>query len=556
MKQALILLLLVPTITFAQSKKKIKKQQEKARKEAEAFTKQLVSNLKGHVYFLADDKLQGRRTGTEGERLAMNYIAEQYKKIGLEAKGDKNSFIQPFEINEGKSYAQSALSINGESLKNGEDYFPLSFSAHKTINGAVVPVMREKGGIWFYDVKDLLDENKNNPHFDINDELKKEADKTAKKGSPALFIYNSGKEADNIQYNKHDTALSKSIPVVYITLKGMEKYLKNKNVTYKIAGSISIDEQKRTGHNVVAFINNNAANTVILGAHFDHLGFGEDHNALDTFHAVHNGADDNASGTAALIELSRILKDKGPKNNNYLFIAFSGEELGLYGSKYWLENPTVNISSNYMINMDMVGRYDTARKLVIGGYGTSPVWSEAIATTANPFNLKIKTDSSGSGPSDHAAFYRKDIPVLFFFTGSHTDYHKASDDADKINYDAQAAIVEYITALISNIDNKGKLTFLKTAEQQMGKSSKFTVSLGVIPDYGYTGTGMRIDGVSPGKVAEKAGLQAGDILLQLGDYKFVDVMSYMTALSKFKKGDKTTLKIKRGTEEKSYEIEF
>ena len=209
-----------------------------------------------------------------------------------------------------------------------------------------------------------------------------------------------------------------------------------------------------------------------------------------------------------------------------------------------------------MINMDMVGRYDTARKLVIGGYGTSPVWSEAIATTANPFNLKIKTDSSGSGPSDHAAFYRKDIPVLFFFTGSHTDYHKASDDADKINYDAQAAIVEYITALISNIDNKGKLTFLKTAEQQMGKSSKFTVSLGVIPDYGYTGTGMRIDGVSPGKVAEKAGLQAGDILLQLGDYKFVDVMSYMTALSNFKKGDKTTLKIKRGGEEKSYEIEF
>jgi aminopeptidase YwaD len=269
---------------------------------------------------------------------------------------------------------------------------------------------------------------------------------------------------------------------------------------------------------------------------------------------IHNGADDNASGTAALIELARMLKKSAPKNNNYLFISFSGEELGLFGSKYWLEHPTVDVQPNYMINMDMVGRYDTAHKLTIGGYGTSPVWSRVLGT-ANT-GLVTKYDSSGSGPSDHAAFYRKDIPVLFFFTGSHSDYHKATDDADKINYEGEKQIVKYVYNLVSSLDDKGKLAFLKTREPDMGRSTKFTVSLGVLPDYGYTGTGVRIDGVSPGKLAEKIGLKAGDILLQLGDYKFVDVMSYMQALSKYKKGDKTKLTIKRGNEEKIFDIEF
>jgi hypothetical protein len=249
-----------------------------------------------------------------------------------------------------------------------------------------------------------------------------------------------------------------------------------------------------------------------------------------------------------------MLKKNTPGNNNYLYIAFSGEELGLFGSKYWLETPTIKIQPNYMINMDMVGRYDTARKLTVGGYGTSPTWSEVVHT-ANP-GLVIKLDSSGSGPSDHASFYRKDIPVLFLFTGSHNDYHKATDDADKVNYEGQKQVVQYVYNIINATDSKGKLAFLKTREPDMGKSTRFTVSLGVIPDYGYTGTGVRIEGVSPGKLAEKIGLKSGDILLQLGEYKFVDVMSYMQTLSKFKKGDKTKLRVLRGKEEKDFDIEF
>ncbi len=326
------------------------------------------------------------------------------------------------------------------------------------------------------------------------------------------------------------------------------------SATLQVDITVRLTEKKRPATNVAAFINNGAANTIVIGAHYDHLGFNEDKNALDTGHVIHNGADDNASGTAALLEIARLLQQKSPVHNNYLFLHFSGEELGLLGSKYWIENPTMTGSINYMINMDMVGRYDTSHKLTVGGYGTSSKWSNIWKAINTP--LAVKFDSTGSGPSDHASFYRAGIPVQFFFTGSHPDYHKASDDADKINYEATAQIVTLAYQIMGITDSLPKLDFIKTTEPQMGRSTKFTVSLGVIPDYGYSGTGMRIDGVSPGKLAEKLGLKAGDILLQLGDYKFVDVNSYMQTLSKFKKGDQTELRIKRGAEEISIPVAF
>src|SRR5690606_10352109 len=193
----------------------------------------------------------------------------------------------------------------------------------------------------------------------------------------------------------------------------------------------ALSEKKRTGYNVLGYIDNDAATTIILGAHFDHLGYGEDGNSRHTAHelSIHNGADDNASGTAALIELAKKLKQSKAKNNNYLFIAFSGEELGLYGSKYFTENPTIDLkTTNYMINMDMVGRLsDSTKSVTIGGYGTSPAWSSVISAVPGS-SIAVKIDSSGTGPSDHTSFYRKDIPVLFYFTGLHTDYHKPSDD--------------------------------------------------------------------------------------------------------------------------------
>jgi len=547
MRPLFMLLLLLPLVALAQTRKE-RKAQEKADKET-------LANLKEHVMFLADDKLEGRRAGSAGELLAMQYISEQFKKNGLEPKGT-NGYVQEFDIDEGRQLTddKNRLTINGKALEPKTDYYPLAYSANGAAEGEASLDLGEKGEPWFFDVKDVLEENKNNPHFDIGDAIKKEARRDKERGATALVVINRSKAVDNIQFNKNDTAAPLLLPVVFITADGFKKYFTDANATYKITLQVNIAPKKRKARNVAGYIGFNAPQTVILGAHFDHLGYGEDGNSLDGPGQIHNGADDNASGTAALIELARLLQHTTAHNNNYLFIAFSGEELGLFGSKYWLEHPSMNIVPNYMINMDMVGRYDSARKLTIGGYGTSPTWGTVLNAITDT-GLVVKFDSSGSGPSDHASFYRKDIPVLFFFTNSHSDYHKATDDWDKINYAGELKIVKYVNRVIDATNDKGKLSFAKTRDQE-ARNMALPVSLGVMPDYGFTGTGMRIDNVSKGKLAERLGLQPGDILLQLGDYKFVDVMTYMTALQHFKKGDKTVLRIKRGTEEKTIDVQF
>jgi hypothetical protein len=552
MHRFLLLAILVPSLLLAQSKRKKLRIALEKEKQERIF---LISNLKKHIEILASDSLEGRRTGTKGEMLAMEYLSSQYKIIGLEP-ANSSKYVQEFEFDEGKSYkeANTYLKVNDNLLNAGEDYFPLAFSKVGAVKSNASAALKESGEVWICDLKDILEENKTNPHFDIEEIIKKKADKVSSDGATALILFNSSTSVDNVSFNKKDKAVATAIPVVYVNYSAFKKYFKDIVTTNKIDFKIAFKAAKRKVHNVIGFINNNATNTVVLGAHYDHLGYGEDKNALDTFQSIHNGADDNASGSAALLELARLLRHSNYKNNNYLIIHFSGEELGLIGSKHWLEEPTINISKNYMINMDMVGRYDTTHKLNIGGFGTSTVWGEVLPMLST--SLITKFDSTGSGPSDHASFYRKDIPVLFFFTGSHSDYHKVSDDFEKINYDGEADIVKYIYNIVAATDQKGKLDFTKTAEPAMGKNSKFTVSLGVIPDYGFGDTGVRIDGVSGGKLAEKIGLQVGDVLLELGEYKFTDVMSYMQTLGKFKKGDKTTLQIKRKDEVKEFEIVF
>jgi aminopeptidase YwaD len=539
-------LLLVPFLGLSQSKRKL-------RIEAEKQKLALISNVQSHIGYLASDALEGRRTGTAGAAAAMDYLVKQYEQMGIAPKGT-SGYLQKFEINEGLQIDTGTyFLVNNKSLRLEKDFFPLATSASVQISGNPAMALQEKGQPWFADIKELLEENKTNPHFDIEAWIKKEVSTAATKGASAYIIYNTSNTIDNIQFNKNDKSAAFSIPVIYLTQSGLQHFT-DPSATLQVGLAVRLVEKKRSASNVAAFINNGAANTIVIGAHYDHLGYNEDKNALDTGHVIHNGADDNASGTAALLEIARLLQKKSPARNNYLFLHFSGEELGLLGSKYWIENPTMTGSINYMINMDMVGRYDTSHKLTVGGYGTSSKWSQiwkAVSTS-----LIVKFDSTGSGPSDHASFYRAGIPVQFFFTGSHPDYHKASDDADKINYEATAQIVTLAYQMMGITDSLPKLDFIKTTEPQMGRSTKFTVSLGVIPDYGYSGTGMRIDGVSPGKLAEKLGLKAGDILLQLGDYKFVNVNSYMQTLSKFKKGDQTELRIKRGTEEINISVSF
>ena len=521
--------------------------------------KTAVTNLQTNISYLADDKLEGRRTGTNGEKLAYEYISNEFLKAGLAAHGDKGTFLQEFEVNDGKMIAKgSYMIVNGNDLVVEKDYFPLSFCKNSSLTTTASIALQENGTPWFYDIKDLLEANKNNPHFDLTDAIKLKATAAAKKTAIAFFIYNSSTIKDELQFDPKAKSELSTIPVVYITRAGKETYFKDETATLDIQLKTEIVDKKRYGHNVIGFIDNNATSTIIIGAHYDHLGYGEDHNSLytGTTPQIHNGADDNASGTAAVIELGKLLKTSKYKNNNYLFICFSGEELGLFGSKYFTDHPTVDMATvNYMINMDMVGRLnDSTHGLNIGGYGTSPAWGETMS--ANDKFFKIKFDSSGTGPSDHTSFYRKNIPVLFFFTGVHSDYHKPSDDADKINYTGEWMVLKYIYKLIEDTNKKGKLAFTKTRETISNGKSSFKVTLGIMPDYTFSGIGVRADGISDGKIAQKAGIKAGDVIVQLGDYKFTDVQTYMETLSKFNKGDATKVKVKRGSEELVFDIVF
>lgn len=297
-----------------------------------------------------------------------------------------------------------------------------------------------------------------------------------------------------------------------------------------------------TGTNVIGFIDHGAANTVVIGAHYDHLGFGGEGSLYKGEPAVHNGADDNASGVAVLLDLARKIKET-ELSKNYLFITFSGEEMGLLGSNFFTKNPTLDLDGvSYMLNLDMVGRLREDKTLSVSGTGTSPIWPQVL-NTSNP-GFKLVLNESGVGPSDHTSFYLQDIPVLHFFTGQHEDYHKPTDDAEKLNYEGMRLISSYLFNLVAELDDDQKLAFRKT-KNESEEVPRFKVALGVVPDYLFDGKGMRIDGISEDKPAQKAGLQKGDIVVQLGDSTVVDMMSYMRALSAFEPGDSTTVSVKR-----------
>jgi hypothetical protein len=309
-----------------------------------------------------------------------------------------------------------------------------------------------------------------------------------------------------------------------------------------------------TGRNVVGYIDNKAETTVVIGAHYDHLGMGGEGSLFREGEAIHNGADDNASGVAVMLKLAHDLQNKNT-NNNYLFIAFSGEEMGLLGSNYFVKNPTIDLSKvSYMINMDMVGRLNAENTLAVHGVGTSPIFKQTLFAN-NDLGLTIAEHESGIGPSDHTSFYIMDIPVLHFFTGQHADYHKPSDDADKLNYPGMETIASYILSIITDLDDNGKLAFRKTKDESE-EVPRFKVALGVVPDYLFTGEGMRIDGVSEDKPAQKAGLLKGDIVKRLGEHQVVDMMSYMKALSKFETGQSAMVMVERNGEMIEVEVIF
>ncbi len=320
------------------------------------------------------------------------------------------------------------------------------------------------------------------------------------------------------------------------------------------------------GTNVIGYLDNNADNVIIIGAHYDHLGYGEFGSRAPNSKEIHNGADDNASGVALILELAKKLKKDNIKSN-IIFIAFSGEELGLLGSDYFASNIKEfctqelmdTVWCKYMLNFDMVGKLKN-NKLTINGVGTSS-WSSLIKEILlqehkrNKKTLNITEISSGIGPSDYTAFYKQKIPVLSFFTGAHNDYHTPKDDFDRLNYYGIYEILLFARSIIKEADNVN-MYFTKTKEENSRESPRFSVTLGVMPSYSFDGKGMKIDVVIDNRPASKSGIKNGDIVVKIGSHKVDDLNSYMKALGKFKKGDTATVVVLRSNKTKSFQVVF
>jgi Tol biopolymer transport system component len=318
-------------------------------------------------------------------------------------------------------------------------------------------------------------------------------------------------------------------------------------------------DKVNNGTNVIGFLDNKAAKTIVIGAHYDHLGLNEhNHSTKPNSHGeIHNGADDNASGVAGVLELARMYTQNATKENvNYIFALFSGEEDGLIGSKHMAETlKSLHPNVVTMINMDMIGRLDKDKSLVVGGVGTASDFS-AIVTKNKPAGFNVTLDNTGQGPSDHTSFYLKDIPVLYFFTGTHNDYHKPSDDEDKINYYGVRNIVDYVFRVANEVGNLNTITFTKTAMNAEKIVPKYKVTLGIMPDYSDHGDGLHIDGVTDNRPAHAAGIIAGDVLVKIGDCEIKEVYSYMDCLAKLSVGDVKEVKVLREGKPMTFTVKF
>ncbi|NGP77407.1 M28 family peptidase [Balneolaceae bacterium YR4-1] len=322
---------------------------------------------------------------------------------------------------------------------------------------------------------------------------------------------------------------------------------------------VTFPDEERITRNVVAVLEGSEEpdSYLVLGAHYDHLGtgkFGSLYNRDTT--SIHNGADDNASGTAGLLELAHYFSEH-PTQRSLVFIAFSGEEMGLLGSRHFVENPTVPLDQTVaMINMDMIGRLNS-NKLLIFGTGSSPGW-DSLITKANTDTLDIETIPDGTGASDHTSFYNKEIPVLHYFTDTHADYHRPSDDTDYINAEGQDRVLEHVKRLIVAIDSRSDevLPYSEAPVTQNRDVTMSGVTMGVTPDYGFSGKGMRITGVSGGGPADRAGLKSGDVIIRLADTELEDIYTYMEVLNTLEEGEQTTVTVLRDGEEQTIDIRF
>ncbi len=533
--------------------------------------KKIRKNVEKHISYLASDELQGRGTGSAGEQMSAKYIAEQFELLGLEPKGEEG-YHQYLDIATLRmAQANSTLNLEKDVLTLFSDFYPLSPSSNTgTYYGKAVNVGYgiSDGGLDHDDYKDLDVSGKaviinislpggNHPHSKFLgwSGVEHRVNFAKSKGAKAVLFY----ATDSKEYP--DGTLAKTTKHSGIPVMFVKKDLTDKDdITINVISDIML--LSSSASNVIGYVDNGAEYTVVVGAHHDHLGSGEISGSLaERPGDIHNGADDNASGVAAMLELARIVKKKKNRynNNNYLFIAFTAEEMGLVGSKYFISKPEIGIDFfNYMINMDMVGHLDSTHKtLIINGVGTSPAWKEAMANVkySDKKIAKYKTTESGIGSSDHTSFYLQDIPAVHFFTGQHQYYHKPTDDIEVVNMDGTTYVTKYISKYMRDMDKRGKVKFTKTKDDTQGRR-KFKVTLGIMPDYVYDGEGMRVDGVKDGKPGFKAGLLKGDIIKTLNGKPIMNMQDYMGVLSSLNEGDQVPMTIMRDGEVVELQVQF
>ncbi|MEX0905987.1 MAG: M28 family peptidase [Balneolaceae bacterium] len=317
--------------------------------------------------------------------------------------------------------------------------------------------------------------------------------------------------------------------------------------------------ENHISRNVVGMVrgSQNPEQFIILGAHYDSQGMGGVISMNGSIEpSIHNGADDNASGTTGVLYLAKQLAEN-PAEKSILLIAFSGEEMGLIGSRYFAENMEMSRDSILaMINLDMIGRL-VEQELTIFGTGTANIWSEILESVESD-SLAISTVPSGTGSSDHAAFYEIGIPSLHYFTGIHEDYHRDTDIPEKINYDGMAAVLSHAEQTVREISRytPGGIEFTETTDPRESVMQRDGVTLGVLPDYSYSGEGFRIEGIREGQPADNAGIEEGDIIIRMGENEVEDIYDYMELLGEYRAGDSERLVIRRGEEEIELDVIF
>ena len=556
-----------------------------------------ADEISASISTLSSDNFQGRKPGMTGDSLAARFIVQKFRKSGANLLYNKG--YQPVKLVTGFTFGkENHLSTAQKSFELGVDFEPLFFSANKSFKGKLTVagygITISSDSLKWDDYQNIQADNSwvlildGLPvHLQQNQEAKKYSDVRSKvlnaidhHASGILLVtadFDIKGVTKTVMFDKNSVPYT--VPVMKISAKTADQILNGlltfseienkikveqkpffKIIDIVISGEASVLPKITMTQNIVGMLRGTdqklADEYLVIGAHYDHLGYGGPGSGSrmpDTL-AVHHGADDNASGVAAVIELMQKFSFEKSNKRTIVFVAFTAEEFGLIGSKAFVADPPFSLKkTDAMFNFDMIGRLNLANELTIGGVGTALETKSLVDSLIHGFTVKISKD--GYGPSDHASFYGENIPVIYFTSGVHDQYHTPKDTYDRINLKGEELIVENAYQLIKEVANRsGRLTYQESGPK-IGNSTRtdLKVSLGIIPDFaGSEKEGMRIDGVTPGKPAAKAGLLKGDIIVAIDGKLVGSIYDYMARMKAYSPGQIISVDVMRGGERKVF----